>query len=135
MKKVVLVALIVFLVFPLMASKYYKTEKVERVFICGPDRYMFLIRCTYSNSKNIMTPLLLRIDDQDGIVQLFDDVKKGNSMWIKYKGETHRQLVVDYLEIHIHSAKDVEGGEYTYNGTSSLFGGHMTYSEKISVIE
>lgn len=83
-------------------------KPVLRVFMHQPNVYSFMVRDTNEQLQVIGGPYT----DRTARFLLIDDVKKGESSWVKVtQGREYGNHVVIY-EIHIHSAADVEGGEY-----------------------
>ncbi|RDJ34961.1 MAG: hypothetical protein DWQ19_09000 [Crenarchaeota archaeon] len=72
-----------------------ESRTIERVFMHEPGRYSVLVR-EYDELKSISF--------RSHKVKLLDDVEKGDDMWMEMKN--------GITTIHIHNAKEVEGGAW-----------------------
>ncbi len=88
---------------------------IVRVFWHEQRHYSFYIQKEGSQEINIKE--IDVVYNYDKSVKIFSDVPAGNKMWAKIKesrGRTGFNYYTVYLEIHLHSVKDVEGGGWNH---------------------
>jgi len=87
-----------------------KTIQVERVFYHEENDYSFFVR-----ENNALTTTKFNVNNGycDRTYQIFDDVSANEPMYVKiltYK--TTQDDKIHKIEIHIHSIKEIDGGEW-----------------------
>jgi hypothetical protein len=122
----VLVGIVLFLSGLAVSAEKTTITKVERVFLCGPEHFMFLVR----DSDNSLCISEYKFSYDNAFrVRIYDNVEKGAKMWIKEVRGSGFLGGLKSFEIHVHSVADIEGG------TNIRSVGKSTVKEQVNIIE
>lgn len=84
-------------------------QYVDRVFMGEPNDYTFII--THEDKSNTVW----RVKSHFMHVEIFNDVPSHERMYVKYKKVWKQgEAIYQYIYIHIHDLKDVEGGGWDH---------------------
>lgn len=95
-----------------------KVENIVRVFMHEPGRYSFLIQLSNSSVVTMRTFLLYNCE-----TKFIMDVPKNEKMWAYIKRESDPRVFRTFIDVHIHSVRDVEGAGWNHG----KFGKGQTY--------
>lgn len=94
-------------------KREFRVDNVVRVFWHEDTRYSVHVQQGSANEIEVQTYL---VSCQERIVRIFTDVPAGSKMWLagRHYSNWINGACFSYLEIHVHSTQDIEGGGWDH---------------------